>query len=37
MEDYEWYSKNWKKLSEIKIKNYVESLGKKYLPIQSEE
>lgn len=28
--DYEWYSKNWKKLSEIKIKKYVESLGLTY-------
>ena len=28
--DYKWYSKNWKKLSEIKIKKYVESLGIKY-------
>lgn len=28
--DYEWYFQNWKKLSEIKIKKYVESLGIKY-------
>ncbi|MEG2564038.1 MAG: N-acetylmuramoyl-L-alanine amidase [Bacilli bacterium] len=33
--DYEWYYKkgNWKKLSEVKIKNYVESLGIKYLEV----
>ena len=30
MDDYKWYINNWKKLSEIKIKNYVESLGITY-------
>lgn len=30
--DYNWYMDNWKKLSEIKIKAYVEKLGKKYIP-----
>jgi hypothetical protein len=31
--DYNWYMDNWKKLSEIKIKAYVEKLGKKYIPV----
>lgn len=32
--DYDWYynKDNWKKLSEEKIKVYVESLGKEYIP-----
>ena len=30
LNDFNWYIKNWKKLSEIKIKNYVESLGIEY-------
>lgn len=30
MTDYKWYISNWKKLSEIKIKKYVESLGITY-------
>ena len=31
--DMNWYyySGNWKKLSEVKIKNYVESIGVKYI------
>lgn len=31
--DYKWYMDNWKKLSEAKIKVYVESLGKEYIPV----
>ncbi len=33
--DYDWYYKkdNWKKLSEDKIKTYVEYLGKTYIPV----
>lgn len=31
--DYNWYIENWKTLSEIKIKTYVESLGKTYIPV----
>lgn len=30
LDDYKWYINNWKNLSEIKIKYYVESLGVKY-------
>ena len=32
--EFLWYYNegNWKKASEIKIKNYVESLGVKYVP-----
>ena len=30
LDDYNWYVKNWKMLSEIKIKYYVESLGITY-------
>lgn len=30
MNDFNWYLSNWKKLSEIKIKKYVESLGITY-------
>lgn len=30
IDDYKWYIDNWKNLSEIKIKHYVESLGVKY-------
>lgn len=33
LDDYKWYIKNWKTLSEIKIKNYVESLGVEYKPV----
>lgn len=32
LNDYKRYLKNWKTLSEIKIKTYVESIGKKYIP-----
>lgn len=32
--DYKWYMNNWKKLSEAKIKVYVESLGKEYIPVE---
>lgn len=32
IDDYNWYKDNWKKLSEVKIKKYVESLGKNYIP-----
>ncbi len=32
LKDYNWYKENWKTLSEIKIKVYVESLGKEYIP-----
>lgn len=33
--NFDWYYKNegWKIMSEIKIKNYVESLGKTYIPV----
>lgn len=30
IDDFNWYINNWKQLSEIKIKNYVEYLGIKY-------
>lgn len=35
--DYDWYytKGNWKEMSEYKIKAYVESLGKKYIPPKS--
>lgn len=31
--DFDWYMKNWKAMSEAKIKTYVESLGKQYIPV----
>ena len=33
-DDFNWYFTNegWKIVSEIKIKNYVQSLGKTYIP-----
>lgn len=36
VKDFQWYYKegNWKKLSEAKIKAYVEALGKTYIPVQ---
>ena len=33
-ENFNWYyNEGWKMMSEIKIKHYVESLGKTYIPI----
>ncbi len=31
-ENFDWYMENWQQLSEIKVKHYVEALGKNYIP-----
>ncbi len=36
MDDFNWYMEHWKELSEVKIKHYVEALGKTYIPVKEE-
>ena len=38
-DDLEWYwtEENWKKVSEVKIRAYVEALGKEYIPPKEGE
>ena len=34
MDDFNWYMEHWQELSEVKIKHYVEALGKTYIPVK---
>ena len=36
MDDCNWYMEHWRELSEVKIKHYVEALGKTYIPVKEE-